>query len=144
MTAAKSHRDSDIFRMPALSASPALWESFLPSNVVVERFSRANAQAGQRWVEGMARWSKALGDFAVERVHQDMETLRKLGSCRTPEEMLEAHMNFAQTAAQQYMEETSKLLDLATRTCVDCMKPLDEAAKTTNEEMSTERAFDAA
>ena len=108
----------------------------MPSTAVMERFSQANAQASERWAEGMALWAKELGDFALERLSRDMETLRHLGSCRTAEEVVETHVKFAQTAAQQYMEETGKLLDLATRTCVDCIKPLDEAANATKEEIA--------
>jgi hypothetical protein len=139
MTAAKSRTDSSIPN-PEFPLSPAMWENFIPSKAVMDRFSEANAQASQRLAEGMALWTKEVGDFAVERMTQDMETLRRFGACRSPEEMVETQMKFAQTAAEQYMREAGKLLDLATRTCVDCMKPLDDAAKVTSEEIVHEPA----
>jgi len=69
----------------------------------------ANQQYISHWFEGTLALSKDLGEFAQNRVHEDMVAWSALAGCKSVEEVAECQRRFAEKATAQYSEEFGKL-----------------------------------
>jgi len=85
--------------------------------------------AGEAMFAGMAEVSQEMMTFAGERLRQDIETAEDFAKASSPEELFEKQCSFAQRAAQQYAEETSKLIRMMARIQQSCWKPVEECTK---------------
>lgn len=94
--------------------------------------------AGEAMFAGMAEMSQEMMNFAGERLRQDIETAEDFAKATTPEELFEKQCSFAQRAAQQYAEETSKLIRMMARIQQTCWKPVEECTKTALHGMNAE------
>lgn len=87
--------------------------------------------AGEAALAGMAEVSQEMMTFAGERLRQDMESAEDFAKAQSPEELFEKQCSFAQRAAQQYAEETSKLIAMFARIQQSCWAPVQECTKAT-------------
>ncbi|WP_340116405.1 phasin family protein [Pelagibius sp. 7325] len=85
--------------------------------------------AGEAMFAGMAEVSQEMMTFAGERLRQDIETAEDFAKATSPEELFEKQCSFAQRAAQQYAEETSKLIRMMARIQQSCWKPVEACTK---------------
>ncbi|MEQ9608548.1 MAG: phasin family protein [Kiloniellaceae bacterium] len=85
--------------------------------------------AGEAMFAGMAEVSQEMMAFAGERLRQDIETAEDFAKATSPEELFEKQCSFAQRAAQQYAEETSKLIRMMARIQQSCWKPVEACTK---------------
>jgi hypothetical protein len=85
--------------------------------------------AGEAMFAGMAEMSQEMMTFAGDRLRQDIETAEDFAKATSPEELFEKQCSFAQRAAQQYAEETSKLIRMMARIQQSCWKPVEECTK---------------
>ena len=85
--------------------------------------------AGEAMLAGMAEMSQEMMTFAGDRLRQDIETAEDFAKAKSPEELFEKQCSFAERAAQQYAEETHKLITLFARIQQSCWAPVQESAK---------------
>jgi len=85
--------------------------------------------AGEAVLAGMAEVSQEMMTFAGDRLRQDMEIAEDFTKAKSPEELFEKQCSFAQRAAQQYAEETSKLFAMFARIQQSCWAPVQERTK---------------
>ena len=88
-------------------------------------------KAGEAFYSGLAEVSQEMMTFVGERLRQDLESVEDFATIKSPEEIFDKQMSFAQRAAQQYAEETSKLFAMMARIQQDCWKPVEERTKAT-------------
>lgn len=86
--------------------------------------------AGEAMLAGMAEVSQEIMTFAGDRLRQDLETAEDFAKSGSPEELFEKQCSFAQRAAQQYAEETSRLIAMFARIQQSCWSPMQECTKT--------------
>lgn len=89
----------------------------------------AAMSAGEAILAGMAEVSQEMMDFAGNRLRQDMELAEDLANAKTPEEIFEKQCSIAKLAAEQYIEETSKLIGMMARIQQHCWAPVEECTK---------------
>ncbi len=85
--------------------------------------------AGEAMLAGMAEMSQEMMAFAGDRLRQDLETAEDFAKAKSPEELFEKQCSFAERAAQQYADETRKLITLFARIQQSCWAPVQESAK---------------
>lgn len=98
----------------------------------------AAMNAGEAMLAGMAEVSQEMMTFAGERLRQDLETAEDFARCTTPQELFEKQRSFAERAAQQYAEETSKLVAMFARIQQSCWAPVQARTKEALEGMDGE------
>jgi hypothetical protein len=127
-------------------------ESFLaPGAILAERYRdtayeavvgkngenvSAAMSAGEAMLAGMAEVSQEMLSFAGNRLRDDMETAEDLSKASSPQELFEKQCGFARRAAQQYAEETSKMIGLMARIQQSCWAPMEACAKTALQNLS--------
>lgn len=125
---------------PSAAAMNKAFESFGNGfGTNFDSLMKANAQAGQAWMESCSRISRELMDFANSRWSRDLEAFRELSECRDPFQAFQVQANTVQTAMKQYMDEAAKLTDMATDAGVSCFKSLDEGVRSASSSGSTGR-----
>lgn len=76
----------------------------------------ALARANATLVKSAVAVCEEMVSFANARLRHNIETGETLIRCKSPAEILEAQAEYARTAAEQYLAEPVKLMDLAART----------------------------
>jgi len=71
----------------------------------------AYVQASQTLMTNALTINQELMRFAGERFQADIEALQTLSQCRNGQDMVSLQSDFAQTAAEAYQAEFSKLLE---------------------------------
>ena len=74
----------------------------------VAAFSALN----DRLVKQVADFNEAWATFIERRLHEDLETARRLAHCGSPQEWVQISIAFAQTAVQDYQAELAALTRL--------------------------------
>ena len=85
--------------------------------------------AGEAMLTGMAEVSQEMMTFAGNRLRDDMETAEDFAKTTSPGDLFEKQCSFARRAAQQYAEETSKLIAMMARIQQSCWKPMEDCTK---------------
>lgn len=76
----------------------------------------ALARANAALVKSAVAVCEEMVDFANTRLRHNIETGETLRHCKSPAEILEAQAEYARRAAEQYLAEPVKLMDLAAKT----------------------------
>ncbi len=128
------------------ATSPAQSPAQSPGQIIAERYRdtayealvgkngetvSAVMSAGEAALAGMAEVSQEMMTFAGDRLRQDMEVAEDFARAKSPEELFEKQCSFAQRAAEQYAEETSKLIAMFARIQQSCWEPVRERTKET-------------
>ena len=94
-----------------------------------EAMMKANAQAGQIWMEQLNNISNELITFTNNRLSHDMEVMQRLSNCRDPFQAMQIQSECLQTASKQYIEETGKIAEMATEASMNCFKQMDQGLR---------------
>ncbi len=128
----------------AKAAAAAQARPETPGEIIAERYRNAGYEAlvgkngenvsaamsaGEAMLAGFAEVSQEMIDFANARLRHDMEIAEEISKARTPEEIFECQCSFAERAARQYAEETSKLFAMMARIQQSCWAPVQERTK---------------
>lgn len=138
-------------------ASPGRTARRSPGEIVAERYRDTSYEAlvgsngenvsavmsaGEAMLAGMAEVSQEMMTFAGDRLRQDIEIAEDFSKVKSPEELFEKQCSFAQRAAQQYAEETSKLLAMMARIQQSCWAPMQERTKVALHDLNGEGEAD--
>jgi hypothetical protein len=75
---------------------------------------KANARAGQMWLDSWTKLTGEMTSFAMKRWTGGAEMFRRCCACRTPMELLELQAEFVQRMLGDYMREAARLADMET------------------------------
>jgi hypothetical protein len=78
----------------------------------------------REWLVGMGQLQRDYLTFVGERVRKDIEIAKRMAECRDMQAALELQSAFVETARDDYMEETQKVLAKSreiTEHCVECL-----------------------
>lgn len=89
----------------------------------------AMMSAGEAMFTGLAEVSQEMMDFASQRLRADVECAEDFAKASSPEDLFEKQCSFARRAAQQYAEETSKLIAMMARIQQSCWAPMEACTK---------------
>jgi phasin family protein len=85
--------------------------------------------AGEAKFSGLAEVSQEMMSFANTRLRADMECAEDFAKATSPEDLFEKQCSFARRAAEQYAEETSKLIGMMARIQQSCWAPMEACTK---------------
>lgn len=86
----------------------------------------AAVKANETMFNDMMAVGREIMDFASSRLEQDLAVTEKLMKSKDAESAFRVQCEFAQTAIQQYFEESQKLMALGTNIARDCWTPLQD------------------
>lgn len=100
---------------------------FQPDDAAME----AVVKASDAMLKGMAALGQEMVDFANTRLKQNLETSQSLMGCNDVSQAFGLQCDFARTATQHYLQETSKLMNLTVSMTRQSWAPLEERTKET-------------
>jgi hypothetical protein len=74
--------------------------------------TRALESTSRTMLDGMTRMRQEIVDFVSTRVRHDIETQQELLRCRNFDDVREVQTKFFQTATEQYVAESKRLMEL--------------------------------
>ncbi len=86
----------------------------------------AFVQANEAIMNGMAALSSEMLAFGDKRLRQNIERSESLVGCKDAEEAFRTQFDFAQSATQQYLDQTNNLLTILAKMTGDFWAPLQE------------------
>ncbi|WP_161958822.1 phasin family protein [Ferruginivarius sediminum] len=117
-------------KTPSAAAFNKMFEGFGDDfGTNFDSLMKANAKAGQVWMEQCSKISRELMEFTNNRWSKDVEAFRELSECRDPFQAFQVQANCVQSAMKQYIDEAAKLTDMATDASVSCFKSIDEGVR---------------
>ena len=84
------------------------------------------AEAGRAYFAGMAKLNAEVVSFVGARLLQDAEFGRKAARCADWTELTSLQQEWAQHAAEAYMSEAGKMVELMTEITSSSLKPLNK------------------
>src|SRR3546814_10521340 len=93
--------------------------------------------AGEAMFSGLAEVSQEMMSFAGDRLRADMESAEDFAKAGSPQELFDKQCSFARRAAQQYAEETSKLICMMARIQQSCWAPMEARTREALDRKST-------
>ena len=83
-------------------------------------------QGNKAIMKGMAVLSSEMMDFGNRRLHEFTKRSESLVGCKDAEEAFRIQCDFAQSATQQYLDQTNNLLTMLAKMTGDFWAPLQE------------------
>lgn len=96
----------------------------------------AMMSASEAMLAGMAEVSQEVMTFAGARMRHNIESSEELVHSTGPEEIFEKQCTIARYAAEQYVEETSKLMAMMARISRPCWAPMEKRTKSALHDMN--------
>lgn len=85
----------------------------------------AAMKASEAMFEGMTELNKEVMSFASDRLHKGLQTSGSLMACHDPAEALNLQFEHARNATQAYLDEASRLMNLAARMSDQCLRSME-------------------
>jgi len=98
---------------------------------------KAFIKSNEAMLEGIFALGREVMTFGSTRLTHDLKASEALMQCHGADEAFRVQCDFARDAAQQYLEETTRLMSLAAQLSRDCWAPLQERAQGAVEEIET-------
>ncbi len=67
--------------------------------------------------------------FGAARLQENIRISQSLMSCRDPDEAIRSEGEFLQSAVEQYLDQSGKMLELMSRMSQDCWSPFEDRAR---------------
>jgi phasin family protein len=97
-------------------------------------------EAGEALLKGMIAINQEVMNFTNQRMRADVEVGQSMARCTDPVAAFDLQCEFARSATEQYLAETTKLMQLATKMTMASLTPLQVRAKVALDEMGAEGA----
>ena len=86
-------------------------------------------QANEEIMKGMAALSSEMMDFSNRRLGEFTKRSESLVGCKHVDQAFRIQYEFAQTATQQYLDQTTKMLSIMTKMTQNFLNPLQEQTR---------------
>lgn len=104
------------------------------NNLSMEAFS----EASRAYVNGMAAVNGEVFRFLSQRMRRDMETGQSMARCDDWSKAAALQQDWVRAAMEDYMAESSRLMELTSKATMESWKPLYEGATRTARELREE------
>lgn len=91
----------------------------------------AFVQANEAIMDSMAALGAEMMEFGTKRVRENIERTESLMRCNDPAEAFRIQQEFFQSATQQYLEQTNKVLTVMAKMTGNFWAPLEESTRET-------------
>lgn len=88
-------------------------------------------KASEAMLNGMMSFGQEMSQFATARLRENMEFTSTVMRCGDPQEAVRLEMDYARHATQQYLNEASKLMQIATEVSQKGWEPLETVTRET-------------
>jgi hypothetical protein len=110
-------------------------EFSLPENSDdLEAFLQANGAI----MNGMAALSSEMMEFSNRQLHEFTKRSESLVGCKDAEQAFRIQCEFAQTATQQYLDQTNNMLSIMTKMTENFWTPFQERTRETLRDLTKE------
>jgi len=106
------------------------------NNTTMDAFTKAS----QAYVSGMAAVNGEVFRFVTRRLRHDVEVGQSLAGCDDLSKAASLQQDWARKAMDDYMAETGKLMELASKATMESWKPLYEGADSAAGELKEGRS----
>ncbi|RJF80596.1 hypothetical protein D3874_26120 [Oleomonas cavernae] len=89
----------------------------------------AFAHSGEVFAQACAQWQSEFSSFIAARLKADQELQASLADCDNPTTMISVQRDWAKAAAEAYLEESTKLMDIGMAAARDGMASWLDAAR---------------
>ena len=86
-------------------------------------------KASEAMFNGMMTLGQEVSEFATSRLRENMEFTSTVLKCGDPQEAVRLEMDYARHATQQYLDEASKLMKIASDFSQKGWAPLEAATR---------------
>lgn len=125
----KSNSQTGLGALPPLDIAPIIEAN--------QRGLQAAAQANSHALQRMAKVNKELFGFVTRRLDHDREAVKKLATCKSPQDAMALFGTFFETAMKQYSDEIGQLsamyAEQTAEALADVEHEIDEIAEPTAE-----------
>jgi hypothetical protein len=87
-------------------------------------FMEATSEAFQSYMKAMMSISEALLSFATSRIQCNLRTSEELMRCRALPDAMRVQQEWLREASDQYINEATKIVDIATQSTIKGFSPL--------------------
>ncbi len=98
----------------------------------------AFVQTNETIINGMAALSSEMLAFGNKRLRENVERSESLAGCKGTEEAFRIQFDFAQSAMQQYMNQTNNLLTILAKMTGTFWAPLQEHTRQASQDLDIE------
>ena len=98
----------------------------------------AFVQANEAIMDSMAALGAEMMEFGTKRVRENVERTESLLRCNDPAEAFRIQYEFFQSATQQYLEQTNKVLTVMAKMTGNFWTPLEESTRETFRNLNKE------
>ncbi len=102
-----------------------------PSSDETSHALNAFVQANEAIMDSMAALGGEVMEFGNKRVRENIERTEALMRCNDPTEAFRIQHEFFQSATQQYLEQTNKVLTIMTKMTGNFWAPMEESTRET-------------
>ena len=81
----------------------------------------------QAYLKGLGVLNEEISTFAKRRLDLDMELSGRIAKCKDWSEVIELQQDWARKTSEDYLSETSKVVDLASSAAKEYWAPFHEA-----------------
>jgi phasin family protein len=97
------------------------------------------SQAGKAFVDAAAAWQQEVADFMARRWQRNLQCCEEMWSCAEPKQAVDLQYRYAQSAAEDYLKETHRLLDIATRVSEESLNVMQSSTRHALEQMDQDK-----
>jgi len=90
----------------------------------------AVAECGEACTKGFAQWQDEAARFTQARLQRNSELAEAMARCRDLNDMVGVQQEWLKAASQDYMQQTARMMGIASRMTQDWMQPMARLAGT--------------
>jgi hypothetical protein len=81
-------------------------------------------ECGEACSKGLAQWQDEVARFAQARLQRNSELADAMARCRDVNDMVGVQQEWLKAASQDYMQQTARMMGIASRMTQDWMQPM--------------------
>jgi hypothetical protein len=109
---------------PQQRGDTAFSQSVPEAAALAKPLADAVAECGEACSKGFAQWQDEVARFAQGRLQRNSELAEAMARCRDVNDMVGLHQEWLKTASQDYMQQTARMMGIASRLTQDWMQPM--------------------
>ena len=109
---------------PQQRGDTALPQSVPDAAALAKPLADAVAECGEACSKGFAQWQDEVARFAQGRLQRNSELAEAMARCRDLNDMVGLQQEWLKAASQDYMQQTARMMGIASRLTQDWMQPM--------------------
>ena len=99
----------------------------------------AAMKASEAMLHGLAEMNREMMSFASDRLRKGFEASESLMGCHDPAQAFSVQCDHAHKATQAYLDEATRLMNLAAKMSEECLQPIEHQARESLDQLGKTR-----